>query len=317
MHFFVHTCLLYLLLPLVNSPSLETGGPLRPTSKLKPRVCLSFDDGSLQDMPGYSHQEWNQRLLDHLKREGVQAAFLVAGKALDNPAGHQLLSTWDQAGHLLGNHTYSYFFYHSDSVSYERFATDFLKNDSLLRPYAHFKAWFRFPYLKEGNTVQKRDRFRGLLQKRGYQNAHVTIDASDWYINARLVTRLRQDPKADLRPYRAYYLQHLLDRASYYNQLALELTGRRVAHTLLLHHNLTSALFVGDLIAYLKAQGWEVIHPEEAFGDPLYQHKSQTLPAGESLIWSMARESGRYEGRLRYPAEDSRYEEVAMNQLGL
>lgn len=40
-------------------------------------------------------------------------------------------------------------------------------------------------------------------------------------------------------------------------------------------------------------------------------------PAGESLIWSLAKESGKYEDELRYPAEDSRYEIPKMKELGI
>jgi hypothetical protein len=145
----------------------------------------------------------------------------------------------------------------------------------------------------------------------------VTIDGSDWYVNDRLVKRLKENPKADVAAYQAFYLQHLLDRATYYNRLAQDLTGRPVAHTLLLHHNLTSALFVDDLIRHFEANGWEVINASGAYQDPIYQRVPKTLPAGESLIWALAKESGRYAERLRYPAEDSRYEEAEMNRLGL
>ena len=209
----------------------------------KPRVCLSFDDGSINDMPGYPQAEWNQLLLDNLKRTGKQAIFFVAGQGVDNPAGRQVLRAWDQAGHLLANHTYSHLYYHSDTVSYEQFAADFLRNHSLLRGYAHFTLMFRFPFLKEGNTLAKRDQFRALLASRGYRHGHVTIDASDWYVNGRLVKRLTENPKADVSAYQAFYLRHILDRATYYNRLGQELTGRPIAHTLLLHHNLASALF--------------------------------------------------------------------------
>jgi hypothetical protein len=41
------------------------------------------------------------------------------------------------------------------------------------------------------------------------------------------------------------------------------------------------------------------------------------VPAGESLIWALAKESGRFQDRLRYPGEDGVYEEPKMNTLGL
>ncbi len=175
------------------------------------------------------------------------------------------------------------------------------------------------PYLKEGGSREKIDSIRSILSKYDYQNGYVTIDASDWYINGRLLKKMRESAvdTVELNQYRDFYVQHLLERAQYYEALSFEMNGRHIAHTLLLHHNLTSALFLDDLIAAFKAQGWEVIDAQKAFEDEIYQTQPNTVPAGESLIWSMAKATGDYEDQLRYPAEDSRYEEPKMDRLGL
>jgi hypothetical protein len=283
----------------------------------KPKICLTFDDGNPRDMPGYRWQEWNSLLLQHLQAGNVKAIFFAYGQALNNPQGKQILEQWSRAGHLIANHTYSHQSYNRSELSFEAFAEDFLKNDSLIRHFSGYARFFRYPYLKEGNTAQKRDRFRELLKQHQYQNGYVTVDASDWYINDRLIKRLKENSQADIEPFKQFYLQHLYERASYYDQLALQLTGRQIKHTLLLHHNLTSALFMDDLIKMFKEKGWEVINASEAYKDEIYQRAPQTLPAGESLIWALAKETGKYEPQLRYPAEDSKYEEKKMDQLGL
>jgi hypothetical protein len=41
------------------------------------------------------------------------------------------------------------------------------------------------------------------------------------------------------------------------------------------------------------------------------------LPAGESIVWSLAKEKGVIAKSLRYPAEDGEYENARMNKLGL
>ena len=41
------------------------------------------------------------------------------------------------------------------------------------------------------------------------------------------------------------------------------------------------------------------------------------LPAGESLVWALAKETGRFESELRYPGEDDVYENPKMDALGL
>ncbi len=41
------------------------------------------------------------------------------------------------------------------------------------------------------------------------------------------------------------------------------------------------------------------------------------IPTGESIVWVMAKELGKYETVLRYPAEDGNYEKEKMDRLGL
>ena len=41
------------------------------------------------------------------------------------------------------------------------------------------------------------------------------------------------------------------------------------------------------------------------------------VPAGESIIWALAKESKRFESMLRYPGEDGDYEKDKMDRLGL
>ena len=43
----------------------------------------------------------------------------------------------------------------------------------------------------------------------------------------------------------------------------------------------------------------------------------QTAPAGESLVWALAKETGKFESILRYPGEDDVYEKAALDKLGL
>jgi hypothetical protein len=67
----------------------------------------------------------------------------------------------------------------------------------------------------------------------------------------------------------------------------------------------------------LKRKGWEPIDAEEAFTDAVFLAQPKVLPAGESIIWSLAKEKGTIAKSLRYPAEDSQYENKRMDKLGL
>lgn len=283
----------------------------------KPTLSFSFDDGSIQDFLNYPSADWNQLLLDNLQKSKVKAILFVKGAGLDNDKGQKIIRTWDNAGHLIGNHTYNHPNLNSDKISLEDFKAELLKTDSLINGYSNFTKIFRFPYLKEGNTVAKRDGFRDFLREKDYKIGHVSIDASDWYIHSRLVKRLRDNPNADISAFKAFYIKHLFERAQYYDELAQELTGRSIKHNLLLHHNLPAALFLDDLIAHFKANGWEIVDAKEAYQDTIYKEIPMNIPAGESLIWALAKQTGKYDSILRYPAEDSRYEETEMDSLGL
>lgn len=144
-----------------------------------------------------------------------------------------------------------------------------------------------------------------------------TVDASDWYYAERLQARLHADPAFDVSRFRDPYVQHLQDRSLYYDKLSREVLGRSPNHTLLIHYSFLNAQFLSDVLAMYRGMRWDIINSNDAFSDPVFQSEPETLPAGESLIWALAKQTGRYEGRLRYPGEDESYEKPKLDQLGL
>ena len=283
----------------------------------QPCISFTFDDGITSDMPGYPFEQWNKMILDKLDNAGVKAIFFVKGSNKTDAKGQFLLNSWNERGEKIGNHTFSHPDYNDKDETFEKFRNELLQNDSIINKLSNYIKLFRFPYLKEGNTREKVYQFRAFMKEQGYRNGNVTIDASDWYINGRLLKRLNEKPEADIDGYRKFYLEHLYSRATYYEDLAVQLTGRHIHHTMLLHHNLTSALFLGDLIKMFRDKGWKVTDAEEAYKDEIFKSEPMHLPAGESLIWALAKESGKYDFVLRYPGEDGDYEKERMDKLGL
>jgi len=282
----------------------------------RPQLALTLDDPTLSFGSVLRWQEANGRILKAISDRGVRAALFVCGMRVDEIDGAKLLSAWDQAGHLICNHSYSHKFYGAQT-SYADFAVDFLKNEKVIAPYHNRAALFRYPFLKEGDTPDKRDRFRTLLKERGYRVGHVTIDASDWYVSQRYLDQLSKKPKTAIAPYRDYLIAHLLDRAAFYRQLALDVLGRDIRHTLLMHFNPLNAFVLPEVMSAFEAAGWQWIDASLAFEDPVFRSQPQTLPAGESLVWALAKETGRFVDRLRYPGEDDVYEKPKIDALGL
>lgn len=296
---------------------LGLGGPMPSSAGKSPQVAITIDDFNWSDATGITSEARNRALLDALRAHRVQAAVFVAGKFVDNETGQRLLGAWNKEGHVIGNHSYSHLYYNIAKVGFEQFSQDVLKGESVLGTHSRFRKLFRFPYLKEGDTAEKRDAMRKCLAERGYRNWHVTIDASDWYVDQRLRARLKRDAGADLAPYRDYYLNHIWERSLFYDDLSRKVLGRSVKHTLLVHHNVLNGLFLNDLLGMYKAKGWTLIGAGEAFKDPVFSSAPKILPAGESLIWALAKEAGKFEKLLRYPAEDGDYEKGRMDELGL
>ncbi len=279
----------------------------------RPQVSFTFDDPNIETTGNMTWMQKDDAILETLAKNNLKAALFVSGKRINFPEGKVLLSKWNDAGHMICNHSYSHSYYHSTKQTLESYENDFLKCDSIINKYSGFTKLFRFPFLKEGNTVEKRDGFRKFMSELGYKSGYATIDASDWYIDGRIVDTLKINPDFDLTPFKEYYMAHIYNRAMFYDSLGVLLTGRHIKHTLLLHHNLINAMFLGELINFFKVKGWDIINASDAYKDEVFTRQPEILPAGESIVWAMAKETGKYENMLRYPGEDGVYEEEALN----
>jgi len=284
-------------------------GAAQPPTDNHPIVSFSFDDPNSYKTPLLSWQERNQRILSTLDKYHLKAALFVCGSRVQSAAGKALLKSWDKRDHSIANHSYSHENYNSTSIGCEYFRNDVLKNDSVISSYANYTKLFRYPFLKEGNTMEKRDSMRAFLASRKYNIGYVSIDASDWYINQVMSDSLAVHPNTDLTPFKEFYIGHILERAAFYDSLATMLTGRKIKHVLLLHHNLLNALFLSDLMRAFQRSGWETTGTNDAYRDSIYSVRPDIVPAGESILWAIAKATGKYESILRYPGEDSMYEE--------
>ncbi len=281
----------------------------------KPCIAFSFDDGNTDDILAYKGEVWNDMIVNELKKNNIQTVLFTCGKSLDNEKGKAFLQKWNDAGNFIANHTYNHLNYNDSLPIYSEFVHEILQCDSVIKGYQNYQKIFRFPYLKTGNTIAKRDSICSFLRNIGYRNGWVTIANSDWYINYRLIKKLTENPQTNLNTYRDFYINHIFERAVYYNNLSKEINHRQIKHTLLLHINLTSALFIGDLIAKFKKEGWMIENYSTAIKDPIYKENPSTTEF--SLIWSQAKRSGKFEDRLRQHDESGDLEKKQMDKLGL
>ena len=300
----------------LSAAALTMSRPAGAQPSVTPQISITMDNFNWQNAVYQSAVARNRSILSTLNAHSIKAALFVVGRNVENEEGQQLLDEWNKAGHLIGNHTYSHQNLNSPSMKLETYTADIAKAETLLKTFSRFQKYFRFPMLKEGDTAAKRDGVRTFLSEHGYRVGHVTIDTSDWVITSRLSDRLAKDPSADVKPFRDFYLEHMWDRAQYYDSLARRVLGRPVKHTILMHYNLLNGLVLGDLIEMFKSKGWKFIDASEALADPVFSAKPKVLPAGESIVWALAKANGTI-ASLKYPAEDGNDVVEQMKKLGL
>lgn len=277
-------------------------------------LSLTFDDGLDPDTQPAA-AGWNAQLLAHLEQLQIHAMVFPSLARTGTGSGTALIAQWSAAGHAVGNHTSEH---RSLAASSTSLATFIEQVEQAQRHYGHLPGWqrmLRFPYLKEGNTAHKRDGMRSWLEENDYRAAPVSIDASDWYYNLLYLSWLENGDSGKAGQIQQAYIQHLLDRAAYYEQLARQLLGRSPDHVLLLHTNRLNADTLPQLVSAFQGHGWRFISPLQAFEDPLYRQQPDILPAGESIVWALAKAQDL--PGLRYPAEDVRYEQPALHSQGL
>jgi peptidoglycan/xylan/chitin deacetylase (PgdA/CDA1 family) len=277
-------------------------------------IAITIDDPNTTETYKMNWQERDDAILNVLSKHKIKAALFVCGMRVADTNGKTLLNKWDERQHLICNHSYSHLYYNSEANTSDIFITDFNKGDSIIRSHRHYAKYFRFPYLKEGNTANKRDSMRVAMNLKDYKNGYVTIDASDWYIDGQIRAAIKNDVNADLAPYREYYIKHILNRASYYDSLARLVFKRNIKHTLLIHHSLLNALCLDDLLIALKTKGWKLIDAEKAFKDLIFSQHPLIEPCGESIVWQCAKENEEHSRTLRYPAEDGEYEKEPLEK---
>ena len=283
-------------------------------------VAITFDDGpALGPTPRMLPAARNAAMLAALARHKVQAAlFVTANNGAVLTEGLQLARAWGEAGHALGNHTMSHPDLDSAKVTLAHYQAEVLDCDRIIAALPGYQKWFRFTYLREGNTPEKRNGMRSFLREQGYRNAYVSLDTSDWRLNDKLVETLAKDPDADVRPIKAAYLAHIRQRALAYRELSWKLQGRDIPQVLLLHHNLINAMWLDDVLDQFRQMGWRFTTPAAALADPVYQLMPDRPDPGQSLLLSMARTLGlgRFDGWLRL-VDDGDFEIEALKRQGL
>jgi peptidoglycan-N-acetylglucosamine deacetylase len=277
-------------------------------------IALSFDDAPRGDTQIFTGVLRTKELLKSLKSAEVDQVVFFCNSIRLGLAGTKRIRSYAEEGHLIANHTHS----HPNASETEPglFWMDTLRADAELKGFTNFRPWLRFPYLREGKTMEHRDSIRSSMKAAGYSNGYATIDNADWYIDDLVQRKKSEGMRIDLEKLKKAYVEVLLDSVEFYDRLALETLKRSPKHILLLHENDLAALFVGDLVKALRKKGWKVISPDEAYKDPLFETEPDTLIMNQGRIASFARAAG-YKGSIWSKWEEEADIDRYFDQLGV
>lgn len=255
------------------------------------QLAITFDD-SPRAANGYlSGPERANMLVKKLAKHNVAPVTFFSVSKFLNKEGAQRLKTYSDAGHFIANHSHD----HSDfnQLSLAQYIDNFMQADRQLAQFSTFSKMYRFPYLREGNTQEKRDGMRAALTKHGYQNAYITLNNYDWFIENLFQAAIKNGHKINFTLMSKYYVDTLIQSIEYYDALAVKHLNRSPKHVLLLHEMDISALFIGELVEELRRRNWEIITPEQAYTDDISQMlTNRVLKYNPGRIGEIALEKG-------------------------
>jgi peptidoglycan-N-acetylglucosamine deacetylase len=231
-------------------------------------VALTFDDLPGVNAPVVTH------ILNTLRKHHLQGIYgFVNGLTLQlNAAHNNILQEWINAGNFLANHTFSHL--NLSQVDVGEYLQDIKKNDEVL---AKFTAsgdrnkYFRYPFLDEGETYEKRNQVRQLLSSQHYQIVPATIYIEEYRWNTTFVDCLLNNNYQGLTTLKDNLVRHaieMLEVASGYAQL---LFGRNIKHVLLLHETMFNAYILDDILSAYQNAGVKFVALDHALSDEVYQ----------------------------------------------
>ncbi len=241
--------------------------PYVPVSQTKPREGLRFA---------------RQITAALAKHQITATGFAVGGQV--KPQSEPALRAFAEAGHTIGNHSWS----HPDytTLTPKQFRSETERTDAALAPWiGDGPKYYRFPFLRQGATAQAQASANLILSELGYRNVPVTIDNDEWQYNADYLEAIRRLDVSAAQAIATEYIAHMQERTAYFQRLATRRLGGDVDHILLIHLNRINADHLGTLLGWYAAENWEFVTVGQALEHSFYTKPDRYFgPRGLSQI---------------------------------
>jgi peptidoglycan-N-acetylglucosamine deacetylase len=283
-----------------------------PVAPVPLEVAVTVDDLPLHgpDFVGIDRLALADRILAALRAHHVPEVYgFVNGARVEaHPESVDVLRHWRAAGYPLGNHTYSHV--SLNDADAETYLADLERDERLLSSLdpdpTRWKV-FRYPYLFEGNTLDKYDAVHAYLASHGYRVAEVSIDGDDWAWNPPYARCRDAHDDAALETLRAGYIKTQVDELRFMRDTTRQLAGRDIVHILLLHLGAEDAEAIDLLLTAFEQEGVRWVPLSKALADPFYSTDRRVAwRAGAAFPYAVAKTRGRTLGPTpRRDAEDA------------
>lgn len=263
----------------------------------KIRVAVTIDDlpthGAIPS--SIKRLDIATQMLKALKKHQVPEVygFINAQKVQEDESSKEILKLWVENGYPLGNHTFSHA--SINDISIEQYKNEVLSNEKLLSSLGSKNDWkyFRYPYLREGNTFEKRNSIREFLKTNGYKIAQVTIDFEDWAMNAPYARCSDKKKNKEIELLRELFLKDALEQLIRAEKMSQSLFKRSIDHILLLHVGAITSDMMDMLLKKYKEAGVEFISLSEAVKDKAYEIDPKVLgDSGSEFTYQVMRSRG-------------------------
>lgn len=236
----------------------------------KKQICITFNELPVaSSFTEVDHTEINELILAALKEHKIKAAGFVVSSRIGS--GFDLLGKWLNAGHRLGNLTYSHLDF--NELEFNPFINDVVAGadalETMLSGFGQKPRFFRYPFLHYGTTIDKKRSVSDFLDAHNVTVAHATVVVEDYLYN---LTAERERPldSATYDELMNEYLNHVLDEIERCESLSRQVLSRPCRQILLLRANLVNALFLDELLTAIEEMGYRFITLDHALKDELY-----------------------------------------------
>jgi peptidoglycan/xylan/chitin deacetylase (PgdA/CDA1 family) len=273
---------------------------LLPGRCLAQKAAITFDDLPLNGIlpSGVTRVDIARNALSILARQHMPPVFgfINASKLEGDVDAADARKLW-AAAERVGNHTYTHI--DLNQSTYAAFTRDVEQNEPAIERMSPNSAWrwLRYPYLREGETLEKRRAVRTFLKDRGYTVAQVTIDWEDYMWNSAYARCVDRKDGASIERLRTSYLSTASAYIDLSRAMATLLFGREIDHIVLLHLGAYTATILPDALDLLRKKGLTLAPLEEVQRDVAYASDPDAGSANGGTLLEQLMDAR----RLKYP----------------